>query len=274
MPLLLQQCHSPHRKLHTGLRIFPLSARVCRQSHYTAFCQYCLLGVLAGSHGPARRAGSMRCRLGLLLLLILSPLGGCASPPAEPPTVPHLAKVVYVLGHGWHTGLVVQRADIPDGIWPEHNDFPKAQYVEVGWGDKDFYQAQEPTFSLALKAALQSTASVLHVVGFNGPPEAYFPESEVIAVRLSPPGFERMSTFIHATYKRDENGRAIYLGPGWYEYSKFYLAMGTYHLFNTCNTWVAKALQAAGSPMYPASAMTAGNVMEQARKFGVTIRAK
>jgi uncharacterized protein (TIGR02117 family) len=208
----------------------------------------------------------------LLPLFILSMLGGCAAPPAELPTVSEAAKVVYVMGHGWHTGLVVRRADIPDGIWPEQTDFPEAQYVEVGWGDKDFYQASEPTFGLALKAALQSTASVLHVVGFAIPPEDYFPASEVIAVRLSLHGFTHLVAFIHQTYKRDAHGRAIPLGPGWYEHSKFYLATGTYHLFNTCNTWVAKALRAAGFPINPGSTLTAGNVMEQVRAFGSIMR--
>jgi uncharacterized protein (TIGR02117 family) len=144
----------------------------------------------------------------------------------------------------------------------------------VGWGDKDFYQASEQTLRLALKAALQSTASVLHVVGFAVPPEDYFAASEVLTVRLAPQGFAHLVTFIHQTYKRDEHGRAMPLGPGWYEHSRFYLAVGTYHLFNTCNTWVAKALRAAGAPMRPGSALTAGNVMEQVRAFGSVIRAK
>lgn len=216
----------------------------------------------------------MRRRLPLVPLLLLSILAGCAAPGTDLPTTPDAARVVYVMGHGWHTGLVVRRTDIPDGLWPEHNDFPNAQYLEVGWGDRDFYQAKEPTFSLALKAAFQSTASVLHIVGFNVPPEDYFPGSEVVAVRLSPQGFEQMVGFIHETYKKDTDGRTMPLGPGWYDNSKFYLATGTYHLFNTCNTWIAKALRTAGAPVSPASAMTAGNVMEQVSKFGVTIRAK
>jgi uncharacterized protein (TIGR02117 family) len=215
----------------------------------------------------------MRRRL-FLLLLLLSLWTGCAAPVAELPPAPDAARVVYVLGHGWHTGLVVRRAEIPDGIWPEQADFPDAQYLEVGWGDKDFYQAPEPSVGLALKAAFRSTASVLHVVAFHVPPEAYFPGSEVIAVRLTPPGFEQLVTFIQATYTRDAHGRPMPLGPGWYAHSRFYLATGTYHLLNTCNTWVARALRAAGAPMAPATAMTAGGVMAQVRKFGRALRAK
>lgn len=131
----------------------------------------------------------------------------------------------------------------------------------------------KPTFGLALRAAFKSTASVLHIVGLPTPPADYFPGAEVLAVRLSPLGFERLSTFIHNTYKRDENNRPIPLGPGWYEDSRFYLAQGQYHLFNTCNNWVAQALRTAGSPINPTFAMTAGSVLSQVRTFGTAVRA-
>jgi uncharacterized protein (TIGR02117 family) len=181
--------------------------------------------------------------------------------------------VIYVIGHGWHTSLVVRRADIPDGLWPEHHDFPQATYLEIGWGDKDFYQAKQPSFGLALRAAVKSTGSVLHIVGFTLPPEEYFLTSDVFAVRLSPSGLAALSTFIHTTYKRDAQGHTIALGKGWYGDSTFYLAEGQYHLFNTCNNWIAQALQVAGGPIDPASAMTAGNVLSQVRQFGTDLRA-
>ena len=213
-----------------------------------------------------------RC-FSLLPLLLCCLWGGCAVSQNDLPKASEPARVIYVIGHGWHTGLVIKRADIPDGLWPEHNDFPQAIYVEVGWGDKEFYLAKEPTFGLALQAAVKSTGSVLHIVGFTPPPEAYFPYSDVLAVRLSLPGFEALSSFIHATYKRDAQGHTLPLGKGWYDDSRFYLAEGRYHLFNTCNNWIARALQAAGAPINPASAMTAGNVLSQVRAFATDLRA-
>jgi hypothetical protein len=52
----------------------------------------------------------------------------------------------------------------------------------------------------------------------------------------------------------------------------FYLAEGDYSLFNTCNTWVTKALQAAGLPIR--SALLAGGVMRQARRYGRMIQVR
>jgi uncharacterized protein (TIGR02117 family) len=188
--------------------------------------------------------------------------------------MPEPATSIYVVNHGWHTGIVVQRDDIPDDVWPEHHDFPQATYIEVGWGDQDFYQAPKATLGLAFKAVFQTTPSVLYITGFTMPATFYFPDSDVIEVLLSQQGFERLCAFMHETYKRDERGETLPLGHGSYGTSQFYQAKGTYHLFNTCNSWTAKALRAAGCPITPSQAITAENVMHQASRFGNVIRAK
>jgi uncharacterized protein DUF2459 len=58
------------------------------------------------------------------------------------------------------------------------------------------------------------------------------------------------------------------LGPGLYGDSRFYPAHGQFHLFNTCNTWAARALQAAGYPM--SSPIIAGALLSQARPFSIS----
>jgi hypothetical protein len=63
-------------------------------------------------------------------------------------------KTVYVVDHNnWHTGIVVRRQDIPDNLWPEHHDFTDFEYMEVEWGDRDYYRASEPTLWITMKAA-------------------------------------------------------------------------------------------------------------------------
>jgi uncharacterized protein (TIGR02117 family) len=189
-----------------------------------------------------------------------------------PPELQDRPTAIWVVGHGWHTGIVVRRSDISSALWPEHNDFTDSRYLEVGWGDREFYQAPDGGSRLALRAALVPGQSVLHVVGFDPPVGAYFAGSEVVEVRLSRRGFDELTRFIHTSYARDADGRAVKLGRGLYGRSQFYLATGTYHLLNTCNNWVARALRAAGCPITPAWAMTAGNVMDQVRQFGRAVR--
>jgi hypothetical protein len=62
------------------------------------------------------------------------------------------------------------------------------------------------------------------------------------------------------------------LGPGLYGNSRFYLSRETYHLFNTCNVWTARALRAAGLPITPARAISVESLMSQARKFGAVVQ--
>ena len=222
---------------------------------------------------PPHEKGLTARLLALLAALLLA--AGCLGPVASlyPPRADEPTRTLWVLGHGWHASIVVRRADISSGIWPEHEDFPQARLLEIAWGDRDFYQAERGTLWLALKAALGSE-SVLHVVGFSAPIAEYFPETEIVEVTVSRRGFDELSRFVHASYARDANGRPIRTRRGQYGQSYFYRATETYHLFNTCNNWVAKALRAAGLPITPAYATTAGNVMLQAREHGAVRRAR
>ena len=174
----------------------------------------------------------------------------------------------YLVSHGWHTGVVLRRADIPATLWPESRDFPTAGYLEVGWGERDFYQTPGAGSGLALQAVLWPNASVLQVVGFREPPVVTFPESEIIELALSPAGLDGLVHYIHQSYARDGVSRVAALGPGLYGDSRFYPARGRFYLFNTCNVWTAGALQAAGYPVSPALALTAESVMAPARRFG------
>lgn len=213
-----------------------------------------------------------RARAAIVLVVALA--AGCLGPVAGlyPPDASGPTRTVWVVGHGWHVGLVLRARDVPAALWPERRDFAGATHLEVGWGDREFYRTPNPTLTTALRAAVASGGSVLHVAAFDGPVERYFPDAGVVEVTLSPRGFEALCRFIDASHARDGRERATPLGPGWYGRSRFYPATGRYHLLNTCNTWVAEALRAAGCPITPVWAVTAGNVMSQAARFGRPVR--
>ena len=200
----------------------------------------------------------------------------CAAPVSETlaPSENEPRKTIYLVDHGYHTTLVLRRADIPDNIWPKLGNFPDMEYLEVGWGDMDYYQIPDPHLGFILKAALLPTASVLHIVGFNDHVPAYFPYSEIIRIELSSAGFERLSRTIASSFALDKAGNTTSPSPGRYGNSRFYLSRETYHLFNTCNVWTARALRTAGLPITPATATSVGNLMSQARKFGVVVHSK
>lgn len=223
-------------------------------------------------HDSTRHHSLPSCHRSARLLLVFLVLLGCAT--AAPPTPPQQEhpRHIYVVSHGWHVGIVVPRDDIPPHLWPEHRELPPSVYIEVGWGDQAFYQAPKGTLSLLLRAALKPTPSVLHLVWFDQPVPQYFPASEIIEVGVTQHGFEALGRFIATAYHRDVRGTTVSLGPGLYGTSAFYQARGKYHLFNTCNTWTAKALRAAGCPMSSTGILTASHIMARAKTCGRLVR--
>jgi uncharacterized protein (TIGR02117 family) len=216
-----------------------------------------------------RRAGRvslLACTLVATILLAC----GCVTQAANsrPPSVDEPATLIWIVDHGWHTSIVVRRADVDRARWSELDDFAGATLVEVAWGDREFYIATSPTSGLAIKAAVATSGSVLHVVGLTAAVTDYFAGSEVVAIRLSRRGLDGLADFVHAEYQRDRGGAPLRLGPSLYGSGWFYAGRSRYHLFNTCNTWVARALGAAGLAVESAGVVTAGDVMRQVRPLG------
>ncbi len=210
-------------------------------------------------------AALTRC---LPLLMVIAAGGACTplvkeaidSFPGAGPTVS-----AFLLVDRWHAGVAIKVSDIPGNLVPERRDFTEAQYLEFGWGDWDFYQAPNVSSGDALKALLFPTKSVLHVVGFRGPVAHYAPYREIITFDIPSHDFERLVAYIDKSFARTDGGTALPLGRGLYGDSRFYPARGAFHLFNTCNTWAARALQAAGYPI--SSAITADTLASEARAF-------
>jgi uncharacterized protein (TIGR02117 family) len=210
----------------------------------------------------------------VMVFFLLIACGACTVPVRENPATQEEGPDVpiYLVSHGWHAGIVVRRADIPASTWPAHRDFSDAEYLEVGWGDKTFYQALNPHFGNAVAAALLPTASVLHIFGFRGAVAESFPYSEIIEIQLPTAGMQRLARHIEASHAKDDVGNPTPLGLKFSRNRRFYLSRETYHLFNTCNVWVARALRSAGVPIKPAQAITVGGLMSQARQTGEVIQ--
>jgi len=185
------------------------------------------------------------------------------------PAAGTVAKSIWVVEHGWHVGLAVRRADVRHELWPEAHEL-RFEHLEVGWGDGDFYPAERGTIGKALRAAVASGSSVVHVAAFDGPVESFFALSRVIELAVSPDGFDEFCRFVAAAYERGgADGRARPVGAGLYGFSRFYRANERYHVLNNSNQWAARALLAAGVPMHPGASVFAGSVMSQVEPLGV-----
>lgn len=173
--------------------------------------------------------------------------------------------------HGWHTSIIVPRAEIPRGTFPPgitDRTFGRYAYLEIGWGDRKFYTAPHPNAAMAIDAAFLPGPSVLHVVGLNAPVATALAWSAIVRVPCTPAEFDRLCRALNSSFKRDADGRVVTLGAGLYgQTSRFYPAYGRYYLLNTCDNWTAAMMRAGGLPAATAGPQTwsAGAIIRQAR---------
>ena len=169
---------------------------------------------------------------------------------------------IFVVSHGWHTGFAVPAQLIQNQLPKLKERFDDAPYIEFGWGDEEFYQANEATTALTLRAALWPTDSVIHAVAVPEKASEYFPNSEVINLCLSSAGYSSLIKFISNSFQKNEAGKILQLGSGIYGNSQFYRGVGDFSLMNTCNKWTAKGLQSAGMDISPTFILTADSIMD------------
>ena len=195
-----------------------------------------------------------------------SPAACALGPPLPPADNGPLSHAVSVFSNGWHTAIVVSRRDVvAAGLLPEADDFPDAAFLEFGWGDQVYYPAKKKTFGMALDATLTATPAVMHMAGLARSPEQTYASSEIVTVAMTESGLRHLVRAIAGEFNRPEGGRAYPVSSGLYPDSNFYSARGSFHLFNTCNTWTARMLRAAGVNLSPSGVITADDLVARLR---------
>jgi uncharacterized protein (TIGR02117 family) len=212
----------------------------------------------------ARRTGL--ALLALLLIVIAAAFATArhADPALWPPRAGEPAVQAFVVSNGYHTGIALPRAALADvagarglaALIAVAQRFNQYQWLEIGWGDENFYRHVPTIGDLTLPRALRAlfqpgNRSVLHVVGVTGDLARVFPVADVIAVPLSRAGFERLLRKLDATFSAPQDGALPDAGPGLYGPSLFYPATGTFSIWHVCNHWIGDLLDAAGLPTTP-----------------------
>ncbi len=177
---------------------------------------------------------------------------------------------IYIVRHSWHAGIVLQ---VPDfRTLPVAGDYPGSNYLEIGWGDADYYRSTDPGFWITFKAAILPTMSTLHVVGFRQDVPDYFPGSDILTLKIAREHFPAFLEFLREAFAVNGQDQLIRLGKGLYGRSSFYKGSEHYYAFRNCNTWVARALRKAGIPLRPAGNLTVNRLMSHLKEHGTVIR--
>ena len=211
---------------------------------------------------PLSRRATLSALFGLGVIACTDP--AVSTPAADP--ADQRRQTIYVTNIGWHTGIAVPRDVIlATGRVPEIAAFPDAAYVEFGWGDRDYYTSADPSVFQALAAGLSPTPSVLHLIGMSVPPQRFYVEVEVLAVPASEGMLDRLIAHVDAEFDRQGGQTATPVPSALVRGAFFYPAKDEFHLFNTCNTWVARTLAEAGVDVSPRGVITADDLMARLR---------
>lgn len=153
---------------------------------------------------------------------------------------------IFVVQQRWHTGIIFNTYDVDPDIWPEISLYRDRKFVDVGWGDEKFYQALGNPVLLAARAILFPTRSVLQIYAFSTEIRAaYGGESRILRIPVNRYQLDRLSKFVSESYIRNEHGEAQ-PSTVYGEADNYFLATRKYHLFRTCNTWVAIGFKQSG----------------------------
>jgi hypothetical protein len=180
---------------------------------------------------------------------------------------------VFLIKQFWHTALVFSIDQIDTNIIPEAKYFWDYNLIDFGWGDEEFYQYPGFDSGLAFSALFYPTRSTLRIEGLLYSKDDLVNYSEiVIKLFVDDEKLKALNKFISKAITREAQGNSVILSSQAGGKIKFFRSPETYHLFRTCNTWVAEALHFAGFEI-ETDIILAEQLFNEAAKIGIVIKA-
>jgi uncharacterized protein (TIGR02117 family) len=122
------------------------------------------------------------------------------------------------------------------------------QYLKFGWGDRDFYmntpsldKIQLPRLMRTLFAPGNPTA--VHINGYAEIPNEANHVTQCVG--LTRTQYLNLVAYVRRSFRDGKDGKLDRIQDGFVSAAGFYEGMGYYSIANTCNNWVAGALDAA-----------------------------
>ena len=159
---------------------------------------------------------------------------------------------IFVSSNAVHAEILVPvRTEFVDWtrLFPSQSfksDTQRMTHVAVGWGDREFFvntpEWSDLTAGTALSAMFLPSKACVHATMTQ--PERY---TGLRSVKIVPEQYGRLIQYVRASLRLTEDGESIPLTEAGYgPYDAFFEAHGIYCFFNTCNSWLGRALKKAG----------------------------
>ena len=223
----------------------------------------------ASSHPQVRNAPARQLLLLITIVVLVCVLPGCTTGGAciDETVQPESIHSIYIVRRAWHTGIAIAAADWPNREWSVLADFPNSDYLEFGWGEARFYQAEQESVWLGIRAALWANSSVIHVIGVDRPTVQQLYANEIVEVRVSAEGLREMTAAIEQEFTESTPTATPVSLSGFPKPNHFYNARRKFFFPHMCNWWTASRLAEASCPIQPWTVVAAGRVVREVRSF-------
>lgn len=156
---------------------------------------------------------------------------------------------VYISSGTIHTEFVFDLHNSPI-TWSEFIPFEtinpslqSARYISIGWGDKRFFyellEWSDLTFDLAFSSVFLPGESAVHVEYANELNSSL----KHYKIQIDEAAYLKLFEFIKNSFVL-ESGIPIKIDEfSYYQNDRFFVGVGSYHLFNTCNIWTSRGLE-------------------------------
>lgn len=180
------------------------------------------------------------------------------------------AASVFVARRGWHIDVGFAVADLTAPLNFIAVEFPGAQYLFFGFGDRQYLHAAHHGAPILLRALWPGQGLVL-ATALGAAPTAAFSRDSVVELSISRDALAKVQFFIWSALSPAQRGAFEGQGgergiPGPYRGSVFLDSSTTYSALHTCNTWAAEALHSGGLPVRSRGVIFAGQLWRQVRE--------
>jgi hypothetical protein len=218
------------------------------------------------------------------VLLVAATCPVAASTPAEQVAAPSSRvqsstarqdiAVIYVARRGWHVDIGFAAADLEPPLKSVLDEFPGAQYLFFGFGDRRYLLARHRNAPVLL-AALWPGRGMILATGLTSSPAAAFGAPHVVALAVTVRQASAAQDYVWHSLETAAGDTAAGSDPqavdkpvksyaaGPYEGSLFFTAVPKYSALHTCNTWAAEALVAASLPIHSGGIIFAGQLWKR-----------
>jgi len=156
---------------------------------------------------------------------------------------------IYITSNGVHTNIIVPSQSQAFN-WSTILDLDKnCQFIEFGWGEKEFYM-NTPNWSdlklgTAFKAVFLPTPAVMQIHCISHKPNT---SKNTVKINLTQDQLNQLNDYIYKSFVLDESLNTIKIEPTKISNSnlRYYQANGKYSMLFTCNNWTSKGLKKVG----------------------------